>query len=147
MIHDYKQQKGIDYIKMFIFVVCTNSWRLILALCVLHSFSIHYYNVIMIFLNIMFDKSLYIIYLMRFEVKNQVLKLFKALYNLKQSSHVWYTCLCKHLETVELIVNLYDLLIFINEDVMMNIIIIIYVDNLLIYDCSLKQINNILKHL
>ena len=147
VIYSYKQWEGIDYTETFISVVHTNSWRLVLILCILHNFSIHHYNVVTVFLNIMFDESLYIIYLMRFEVKNQVLKLLKTLYNLKQLLHVWYTCLHKHLEAVKLIVSFYNLSIFINESVTVNIIITVYVDNLLICSCSLKQINNVLKHL
>ena len=57
-------------------------------LYVFHKLYIHHYNVVTAFLNKMFNKSFYMIYSIRFEEKDYVLKLLKILYNLKQSLHV-----------------------------------------------------------
>lgn len=60
---------------------------------------------------------------------------------------MWYECLHKHFKTVSLIVSLYDSFVFVNEEDFINIIIAVYVNDLLVCECSLNQINNILKHL
>ena len=118
-----------------------------LTLYVFHELYICHYDVVMMFLNEVFDKSLYIIYSIEFEEKNYILKLLKVLYDLKQSSHVWYAHLCEHLEIIELIINSYDLSVFINKDLLMNLIVTVYVNDLLICSEFMKLINNILKHL
>lgn len=71
----------------------------------------------------------------------------KALYDLKQSSCVWYKHLHKHFKAVRLIVSPYDPSVFVNKGDSVNIIIAIHVNDLLVCGHSMNQINNILKHL
>ena len=101
----------------------------------------------MTFLNEVLDELLYMQYSIEYEVTDYVLRLLKALYNLKQLLHVWYTCLCKYLEVIELVVSSYDLSVFINKRLTVNIIIAAYVDDLLICGSSMNLIDYVLKHL
>lgn len=48
---------------------------------------------------------------------------------------------------MELIVSLYNFFVFVNKEDSVNIIIAVYIDNLLVCECFINQINNILKHL
>ena len=99
------------------------------------------------FLNRVLDKPLYMQYSTRYKVADYILRLFKTLYNLKQSSHVWYTCLCKHLKVIEFVVSLYNPSVFINKGLTVNIIIVTYVDDLLICGSFMNLVDYVLKHL
>ena len=82
-----------------------------------------------------------------YEVAGYILRLLKALYSLKQSLCVWYTCLHKHLKVIKLMVSFYDSSVFINKELTVNIIIAVYVDDLLICGNSMNLIDYVLKHL
>ena len=86
-------------------------------------------------------------YLTEYEVAGYILRLLKTLYSLKQSLCVWYTHLHKHLKVIRLTVSFYDLSVFINKGLTVNIIIAAYVDDLLICDNFMNLIDHILKHL
>ena len=101
----------------------------------------------MAFLNRVLNKPLYMQYPTGYEVAGYILRLLKALYSLKQSSHVWYTYLHKHLKIIKLTVNPYDFSVFINKGLTINIIVIAYVDDLLICGSSMNLVNYVLKHL
>ena len=88
VVHDYKQWESIDFYKTFALVVCMNSWKLILTLCIIHGLYIHHYDIITAFLNEVLNKPLYIQYFTKYEVADYILRLLKALYSLKQLSHV-----------------------------------------------------------
>ena len=147
VIHSYKQWKGIDFYEIFTLIVHTNSWKFILILCIIYGLYIHHYNVVMTFLNEVFNKPLYMQYPTEYEIADYVLRFLKVLYSLKQLSHVWYTCFHEHLKIIELTVNFYDLSMFINKELTVNIIIAAYVNDLLIYSSSINLINYVLKHL
>ena len=86
-------------------------------------------------------------YSTEYEVADYILKLLKTLYSLKQSSHVWYTCLHKHFKVIEFAVNSYDLSVFINKGLTVNIIVAAYVDDLLVCSNFINLIDYVLKHL
>ena len=147
VVHDYKQWEGINFYETFASVVHMNSWKLILTLCIIYGLYICHFDIVTVFLNRVLDELLYMQYPTGYEVAGYILRLLKALYGLKQLSHVWYTCLCEHLEVIELMVSPYDLSVFINKGLMVNVIIAAYVDDLLICDSSINLIDHILKHL
>ena len=124
-----------------------NSWKLILVLCIIYNLYIYHYNVVTVFLNKVLDEPLYIQYPTGYEVAGYVLRLLKALYGLKQSLCVWYTHLHKHLKVIGLTVNPYDPSVFINKELMINIIIAAYVNDLLICGSFMNLVNYVLKHL
>ena len=53
----------------------------------------------------------------------------------------------EHLEVIELTVSLYDLSVFVNKDLSVNLIMTVYVNDLLVCSEFMKLINNVLKHL
>ena len=131
----------------FASVVCMNSWKLILALCIIHDLYIHHFDIITAFLNEILDELLYMQYSIKYRVAGYILKLLKTLYSLKQSSCVWYTCLCKHFKVIKLVVNPYDPSVFINKGLTVNIIVAAYINDLLICDSFMNLVDCILKHL
>ena len=147
VIYSYKQQEGIDFYETFVSVVCMNSWKLILVLCIIHDLYICHYNIVMVFLNGVLDELLYMQYSTKYEVAGYILRLLKTLYSLKQLLHVWYTCLHEHFEVIELVVSPYDPSVFINKGSTVNIIIAVYVNNLLVCDSSMNLVDYVLKHL
>ena len=147
VVHDYKQWEGIDFYEIFASVICMNSWKLILALCIIHDLYICHYDVVTVFLNEVLDELLYMQYSTRYEVAGYILRLLKTLYDLKQLLHVWYTCLCEHLKVIELVVSSYDFSVFINKGSTVNIIVVAYIDDLLVCDSSMNLIDYVLKHL
>ena len=82
-----------------------------------------------------------------YEIAGYTLKLFKTLYGLKQSSRIWYTCFHEHLKVIKLAVSSYDPSVFINKELMINIIVAAYINNLLICSNSIDLIDHVLKHL
>ena len=147
VVHGYKQQEGIDFYKTFASVVCMNSWKLILVLCIIYDLYICHYDVVTAFLNGILDEPLYMQYPTRYEVAGYILRLLKALYGLKQLLCVWYTHLCEHLEVIELAVSPYDSSVFINKGLTVNIIVAAYIDDLLICGSSMDLVDYVLKHL
>ena len=147
VVHGYKQQEGIDFYKIFASVIYMNSWKLILALCIIYGLYICHFDIVTVFLNGVFNEPLYMQYLTEYKVAGYILKLFKTLYGLKQLSCVWYTCLHKHLKVIKLAVSFYDPSVFINKELMVNIIIAVYTDDLLICDSSMNLVDYVLKHL
>ena len=118
-----------------------------MALCIIHGLYICHYDVVMAFLNGILDESLYMQYPTGYEVAGYVLRLLKTLYGLKQLLCVWYTCLHKHLKVIELKVSPYDPSVFINKESTVNIIVAVYVDNLLICGSSMNLVDYVLKYL
>ena len=147
VIHSYKQWEGIDFYKTFASIVCMNSWKLILALCIIHGLYIHHYDIVTAFLNRIFNESLYMQYSTGYEVADYVLRLFKALYDLKQLLCVWYTYFCEYLKIIELVISSYDPSVFINKRLMVNIIVTAYVNNLLVCGSFMNLVDYVLKHL
>ena len=86
-------------------------------------------------------------YLTEYEVADYVLRLLKVLYGLKQLLCVWYTCLHKHFKVIKFVISSYNLSVFINKGLTVNMIIAAYVNDLLICDSSMNLIDYILKHL
>ena len=86
-------------------------------------------------------------YLTKYKIADYILRLFKTLYDLKQLLHIWYICLHEHFEVIKFTVSLYNSSVFINKESTVNIIITVYIDNLLICGNSINLINHILKHL
>jgi hypothetical protein len=91
VIQGFKQQKGLDYNKTFASVVKPMSYKLLFALTAAYNLKIEQINVKTAFLYGEINVDIYMEQPERFFSKkrpNQVYKLKKALYSLKQASHV-----------------------------------------------------------
>jgi hypothetical protein len=91
IIQGFKQREGLDYNKTFASVVKPISYKLLFALAAAYDLKIEQINVKTSFLYGEIDVNIYIEQPERFCSKkrpNQVYKLKKALYSLKQASRV-----------------------------------------------------------
>jgi hypothetical protein len=103
VIQGFKQQKGLDYNKTFALVVKLISYKLLFALTAAYNLKIEQMDVKTAFLYGEIDVDIYMEQPKGFcskERPDQVCKLKKVLYGLKQASRVWYTTLTNYLKTL-----------------------------------------------
>ena len=93
-------------------------------------------NIITVFLYSLIDQIIYIKLLYDYRLSDKVALLNKALYNLKQSSHLWYKTSFNHLVLLKFWHSELNYSIFLKN----SIIITVYVNNLLLIDSSKSAI-------
>ncbi len=89
-------------------------------------------NIIMIFLYSFIDQVIYVKLLHDYRLFDKITLLNKVLYDLKQSSYLWYKTLFNHLISLRFWCSKLNHSIFLKN----SIIITVYVDNLLLIDSS-----------
>ncbi len=95
----YKQEEGLDYVEIFAAVVKPMSYKCLFAVGVKRGYRIRYMDVVTAFLYNFLDEIIYMEQPHLFATEfNKVCKLIKALYELKQVSHVWYKTLIEFLK-------------------------------------------------
>lgn len=88
----YNQVRGLDYFDTFSPVAKLTTLRTLLALASIYSWHLHQLDVNNAFLHGNLDKDVYMVVpqLVKCSQPNQVCKLFKYLYEIKQASRKWY---------------------------------------------------------
>ena len=134
----YTQEYGIDYGETYAPVVRYTSIRLLIALAVKRGLKIHQMDVITAFLQGDLDEEIYLKLPEGYENnKNQVCKLKKSIYGLKQSSRQWNRKLDETLKRFKLKNCKMDPCIYYDDN--FELIVAIYVDDFLIfYKCEEK---------
>ena len=95
-------------------------------------------NIQNIYLNLKLDKKIYMKVLKKMNhLSDQVCKLLKSLYELKQSVNLWNQKIIKMLKSLEFEQTLTDVSIFIHS---CDIIIALYIDDMLILEKNLKKV-------
>ena len=143
VIHGYKQQEGIDFIETFTTVVQSDSYQTILALCVLLGYEVRHMDVITAFLYRLLAEEIYMELPHSYKEEGYVCHLNKALYGLKQAPRMWYETLQLFLESLGFQAVQSDPAVF----VLKNVIIAVYVDDLLLCGSSSNTLNQLEKHL
>jgi hypothetical protein len=89
VIHDFKQIEKLNYTKTFVSMIKSLSYKTMYIIIVVNDWKIDQMNVKIVFLYNKIHENVFVVQLTSFEQRiNQVCKLNKALYNLKQSSRV-----------------------------------------------------------
>jgi hypothetical protein len=147
-VKGFTQIQGIDYDETFSLVAQFESLRLILALAMLEDWEIHQMDVKSAFLNRLLEEEIYMEQLEGFITLGQESKvclLKKAIYSLKQASHVWN--LQFHGVLVELsFMRMYSnagIYVYHHQDMGGTLIIILYVNDITIAGDSLKCIQEL----
>jgi hypothetical protein len=73
---------------------------MVFAIAAVKGWHVHQIDFITAFLNGILNKTVHMIQLIGFEQDNQVCKLNQGLYDLKQSSNIWYKTLMKFLKEI-----------------------------------------------
>ena len=128
VIHSYKQQKDIDFMKTFTTVVQSDFYQMIFALCALLGYKVKHMDVITVFLYSLLAEEIYMELPHGYKEEGYVCHLNKALYGLKQASHIWYETLQLFLESIGFQTVQLDPVVFVSK----NVIIAAYIDDLLL---------------
>ena len=135
MIRDFEQQKSRNYHNTFVSVIKFISYKTIFALTAALNWNVKQINVKIVFLYDNVQETIYVRQLDDFNKNDiKVCKLNKTLYELKQSLKIWYQHFSKYIKKFELILIESNESVFIN--VKKNIIVALYVNDILIIDLS-----------
>jgi Reverse transcriptase (RNA-dependent DNA polymerase) len=99
----YVQRQVIDFDEVFAPVARLETVRLLISIAVHGGWEVHHMDAKSVFLNGDFEEEVYVIQPPRFKIKGEehkVLKLYKALYSLRQAHRVWNSKLDKSLRTL-----------------------------------------------
>ncbi len=128
MIRDFEQIERLNYTKIFVSMIKSMSYKTMYVIVAVNDWEIEQMNVKIAFLYDKIHENVFVVQLTRFEQRiNQICKLNKALYELKQSSRVWFETLAKFLFSLDYVSLDVEFNVFMKNDIM----IVIYVNNLI----------------
>ncbi len=137
VIREFEQVERLNYTKTFASMIKSMSYKAMYVIAVVNDWKIEQMNVKTTFL---YDKILEDVYVVQFtsfeKDVNQVCKLNKALYDLKQSSRVWFETLIKFLFSLSYVPLDVEFNVFMRDDIM----IVIYVNDLILTRLNLAAI-------
>lgn len=134
------QREGIDYDEVFAPVTRMETIRTLLAISVIKGMHVHQMDVVAAYVQGNLTDEIYMEQPKFFEnldARNMVCKLNKPLYGLKQAGREWYRKLDSYLLSLEFNKTAVNPCVYVKSD----IIITIYVDDLLIASADIDKIN------
>ncbi len=146
MTHDFKQRHDVDFDETFASVVKFVSYKSLMTISIIRELQIRHMNVVIAFLYELLDEDVYVIQSHMFEFEENeddilVCKLKRALYDLKQTSKMWYDIIHKFLIDLEFKRSNSDHAVF--PDPRTRICLAMYVDDLLLFDLNLNHLRDI----
>ncbi|KAL1225767.1 Retrovirus-related Pol polyprotein from transposon TNT 1-94 [Cardamine amara subsp. amara] len=139
----YVQQQGIDFEEVFAPVARIETIRLLIALAATNGWEIHHLDVKTAFLNGELKELVYVTQPEGFEKRgkeNQVYRLYKALYGLRQAPRAWNLKLDQVLKEMNFKKCLREPAVYRKNQANELLIVAIYVDDLFVTGTSLKVI-------
>ena len=113
VVRNFTQQFDVDYENIFISVIWFDSLRILLTLTARFWWVVHMMNVQNIYLNSKLNKIIYMNVSERVKhLSDEVCKLLKSLYRLRQSANLWNKKIIKMLKSLEFKSILTDVSIF-----------------------------------
>ena len=142
IVHEYKQQEEMNYNEIWIEIVKSFSFRILFAIATERRLQIQQMNIVTIFLYELLNENVYVSQSIDFiENSELICHLLKVLYDLKQSSRVWYEVLHFYLKKFDFNIIEFDHSIFVSKN--KKYYIVVYVIDLLLFDLDIKYINHI----
>ena len=140
-VRGFEQREDLDYHEIFSIVIKSMSYKVIFVIVAANDWDIEQMNVKIAFLYEDIDEEIYV------EVSHEYIdfkrkmycRLRKVLYELKQSSRIWFNTLISFLKEHDFLSLNVDQSVFFND----KIIIAIYVDDLLIVELNKKFIQQV----
>ena len=139
VIRDFEQQEDLNYNEIFAAMIKPMSYKTIFVIVVVNDWDLKQMNVKIVFLYENIEEKIYVELSHEYFDEDRVCRLRKTLYDLKQSSRVWYNILVIFLKKHDFLLLDVDLSVFSND----KIIIVIYVDDLLIIESSRDYIQQV----
>jgi len=135
----FRQKQKIDYDEIFALMIRVMIIKMLLALTIKYDYEVEQMNVIIAFLEAHLNEKIWMQQSLRFEQKESneiflICRLNKTLYKLKQASQEWYATLKVYFIFINYQRIEIDYSVFIHDN---NIIIIIYVNDLLILESNI----------
>jgi hypothetical protein len=128
MIRDFVQIERLNYTKTFVSIIKSMNYKTMYVIIVVNEWKIKQMNVKIVFLYDKIHEKIYVVQFTSFEQNiNQICKLNKALYDLKQSSRIWFEILIQFLFSFDYVLLNVEFNVFMKDDIM----IIIYVNDLI----------------
>jgi hypothetical protein len=144
VVRGFEQEEGVDYHETFASVVKPMSYKALFAIAAAKDWEIEQMDVITAFLYGQVEEDIYIKQPTGFEDgTDKICKLNRALYGLRQSPRIWYNTLSNFLNSEGLTALDNDFSVFHRG----NLIVAIYVDDLLIIGDEKDEINDLKKQL
>jgi len=144
----FTQAYGVDYLETYSPVAKLTTYRIIFALAALEQWEIHGMDVITAFLLGKLNEEIFMMQLEGFEIQGMKMKmvcrLLRSLYGLKQASRVWNIQLHEFLIKIGFRRSNADTCLYVND---LNIVIAIWVDDILIAGKSAVNIAKVKKQL
>ena len=140
IVHEYKQQKEINYNEIWIEIVKFFSFRILFAIAAERRLQIQQMNIVTVFLYELLNENVYVSQSIDFiENFELICHFLKTLYGFKQSSRVWYEVLHFYLKKLDFDTTEFDHNVFVSKD--KKYYIAVYVNDLLLFDLDIKYIN------
>jgi hypothetical protein len=128
VIRDFEQIEKLNYTKTFVSMIKSMNYKTMYVIIVVKDWKIKQMNVKIVFLYDKIYEKIYVAHFTNFEQSvNQICKLNKALYDLKQSSRIWFEILTKFLFFLDYVSLNVEFNVFMKDDIM----IVIYVNDLI----------------
>ena len=138
----FEQREGVDYFETFSAVVKTSTNKALFAITANKKLHSHQLDAVTAFLNSCLDTEVYIEQPEMFHNGNynQVLRLCRSLYGLKQSARLWFDLFAEEMLALGFFQSQYDSALFLNGK---GTYVAIYVDDLQIIGPDLAVIENL----
>jgi uncharacterized protein YqgQ len=137
VIRKFEQIERLDYTKTFVSMIKSMSYKTMYVIIVVNDWEIEQMNVKTTFLYDKILEDVYVVQLTSFEKNvNQVCKLNKVLYDLKQSSRIWFETLIKFLFSLSYVSLDVEFNVFMKNDIMIDL----YVNDLIFTKFNLAAI-------
>ncbi len=136
MIRDFEQRKSVNYHETYASMIKPMSYKIIFVIAVVRDWELEQMNIKTTFLYEDVNEEIYVKQFIELDVENSICRLNKVLYDLKQSSRIWYQILTFFLIKYDFKSLNANLNVFVKE----NLILVVYVNDLLIIDETMKTI-------
>ena len=142
----YTQRESEDYFDTYLPIASLTTIRVILSMAASYGFIVHQMDVKTAFLNGELEEEIYMDQPDGFVVKGEeikVCKLLKSLYGLKQAPKQWHEKFDRTLTSVGFVVNEAGKCVYYRHGGGEDVILYLYVDDILIFGTNMKVINEV----
>ena len=139
----FSQKYGTDYDEVFAPVIRSSTFRLLLAVSAKRKYVVKQFDIKSAFLNGELQEEIYLKQPPGFQVNNQVYRLKKSLYGLKQAARVWNSTIHQVFIENDFRQSEIDKCLYIKQSENKSCYIIIHVDDILISGSDIDIVNQI----